>query len=141
MLLHSSILLCLHIFEFQAKKNYCQPGANLPRSATTVSVRSVNEGLSRNLWKPPETGCGGFRQVSVKNTKSLAFSAYISCKTCHSRSGITSDFDFSTGNLPETSAAGFWRFPDKPSLTDHTVRFLEHGLLSPMLLGQNLFNS
>jgi hypothetical protein len=25
------------------------------------------------------------------------------------------------GNLPETSAAGFRRFPDNPSLTDHTV--------------------
>ena len=30
------------------------------------TVWSVNYGLSRNLWKPPATGRGGFRQASVR---------------------------------------------------------------------------
>ena len=48
----------------------------------------------------------------------MAFSAkYISRQKCHTRSGINSDFGF----LLETSAVGFWRFPDNPSLTDRTV--------------------
>ena len=39
------------------------------------------------------------------------------------RAEITSDFVIVfTRNLPETSVAGFQRFPDNPSLTDHMVQ-------------------
>jgi hypothetical protein len=33
-------------------------------SGSGYTVWSVNYGLYRNLWKPPETGRGGFWQVS-----------------------------------------------------------------------------
>ena len=73
---------------------------------------SVNEGLSRNLWKPPETSRRGFRQVSGRFSKTRQNHWHFQlCKTCHSRSGITSDFGFllETCRKPPRPVSGGFR--------------------------------
>ena len=67
------------------------------------TVWSVNDGLSGNPWKPPKTGHGGFRQV---------FELFISTYRVVCQWWIIQK---PTGNLRPR------RFPDNPSLTDHTV--------------------
>jgi hypothetical protein len=73
-----------------------------------------------------ETVHSGFRQVSSKETKSLVIPALFELYTVKSTRGlelplILSIYQKPAKNLPETSTAGFRRFPDNPSLTDHTV--------------------
>jgi hypothetical protein len=41
----------------------CDFGGGQYHYGSLHTVWSVNDGLSGNLWKPPETGRGGFRQV------------------------------------------------------------------------------
>ena len=77
---------------------------------------SVNDGLSRNLLKTSETGRRGFRHVSGRfptgfRQVSVRFPNFL----------LAYFFSKSFLKNPETSAAGFRRFPDNPSLTDHTV--------------------
>jgi hypothetical protein len=60
-------------------------------------VWSVNDGLSRNLWKPPETGRGGFWQVSdIFISINLLSKAFLLMEK--------------SGNLLETSAPVFGSF-------------------------------
>ena len=72
--------------------------------------------MSENLWKPPETGRlrrfpAGFQQVSK-------FFIYNSCfKIFFSIVLIRELAKNLCGRFPEVSS----RFPDNPSLTDHTV--------------------
>ena len=80
---------------------------------------SVNYGLSGNLWKPLETGHGGFQQVSRNS------------KTGRKPAGNL------RGPFPEIFR-GFQRFLDNPSLTDHTVHGLE-GLSLQILPKKNKF--
>ena len=61
------------------------------------TVWSINDGLSGNLWKPPETGRGGFRQVS----------GFFINKKILKKNYTNKKF----GNQLETSAAGLQRFP------------------------------
>ena len=53
--------------------------------------------------KPPETGRRGFQIFLL--IKKLTNKTFLK----------------KNGNLPEIVRGGFWRFPDNPSLTDHTV--------------------
>ena len=50
-------------------KNWVAEG--ITSDINDFTVWSVNEGLSGNLRKPPETGLGGFRQVSVNRKNQL----------------------------------------------------------------------
>ena len=105
------------------------------RAFAPHTVWSVNDGLSGNLWKPPETGRGGFWQVPV----------FILLIKKNQKKYINKKF----GNLPETSrkpprlvSGGFQRFSDNPSLTDHTVHTKRGNPLPAflLLLRQRLVN-
>ena len=92
-----------------------------------------------NLRKPAAEVSGRFPAGFHKIDK---ITGIFSCKTCHSRSGITSDFGFlleTCWKPPRPVSGGFRRFPDNPSLTNHKVhKHFSNLYLNKNFLVQNL---
>ena len=94
---------------------------------------------SRNLQKPLEIVRGGSRQVSGKFAKSLVTPALFELNMVKCTIGLELPINLSiyrkpARNLSETSTAGFGRFPENPSLTNHNM-------VCMLLLGGASFNS
>ena len=87
------------------------------------TVWSVNYGLSGNLWKPPETGLGGF---------SAGFRTFLLMRKFWKKNHNNKIFK----NLDGTDAAGFQKFPSGFHIIHHwwTTQYLLSKILASRCL-------
>ena len=87
----------------------------------TIIIK-LDDGPKKGVLCKLSSCCRVLQLWSLKVTISLyrKITKY-GCTVWPVNDGLSRNLLETSGNLPETSAAGFRRFPDNPSLTDHTV--------------------